>query len=119
MSNDDQLQTAVIAELNWEPSIKAAHIGVAANDGVVTLTGHVDTYREKSIAEKAARRVRGVKAVAEELEVKLAFDVRRTDEDIAAAALNRLDWDVEVPDDVVRIKVENGWVTLTGEVEWH
>lgn len=119
MSNDSQLQKAVLAELNWEPSIKAAHIGVAANDGVVTLSGHVDTYMEKSVAEKAARRVKGVKAVAEELQVKLAFDVKKTDEEIAAAALNRLEWDVEVPDDIVRIKVENGWVTLTGEVEWH
>lgn len=119
MSNDNHLQKAVIAELNWEPSIKAAHIGVAANDGVVTLSGHVDTYLEKSVAEKAARRVKGVKAVAEEIEVKLAFDVKRTDEEIAAAVLNRLEWDVEVPDDIVRVKVEKGWITLTGEVEWH
>lgn len=119
MSNDNELQKSVIAELNWEPSIKAAHIGVAANDGVVTLSGHVDTYMEKSIAEKAARRVKGVKAVAEEIEVKLAFDIQRTDEEIAAAALNRLEWDVEIPDDIIRIKVEKGWVTLTGEVEWH
>lgn len=119
MSNDNQLQKSVIAELNWEPSIKAAHIGVAANNGVITLSGHVDTYQEKSVAEKAARRVKGVKAVAEEIEVKLAFDVRRTDEEIAAAAINRLEWDVEVPEDVVRVKVEKGWVMLTGEVEWH
>jgi osmotically-inducible protein OsmY len=119
MSNDNHLQKAVIAELNWEPSIKAAHIGVAANDGVVTLSGHVDTYLEKSIAEKAARRVKGVKAIAEEIEVKLAFDAQRSDEEIAAAALNRLEWDVEVPEDVIRIKAENGWITLTGEVEWH
>lgn len=119
MSYDTKLQKSVIAELNWEPSIKAAHIGVAANNGVVTLSGHVHTYREKSVAEKAAWRVKGVKAVAEELEVKLAFDVTRTDEEIAAAALNRLEWDVEVPGDMVRIKVEKGWVTLTGEVQWH
>lgn len=119
MQTDKQLQKAVTEELSWEPSIKAAHIGVAADDGVVTLTGHVDTYMEKQAAEKAARRVKGVKAVAEEIEVKLAFDVKRTDADIAAAALNRLEWDVEVPDDAIRIKVEKGWVTLTGEVEWH
>ena len=119
MSKDNDLQKAVIAELNWEPSIKASHIGVAANDGVITLSGHVDTYREKSVAEEAARRVKGVKAVAEEIVVKLAFDVKRTDEEIAAAALNRLDWDVEIPDDTIRVKVEKGWVTLTGEVEWH
>jgi osmotically-inducible protein OsmY len=119
MQTDKQLQKAVTEELSWEPSIKAAHIGVAADDGVVTLTGHVDTYMEKQAAEKAARRVKGVKAVAEEIEVKLAFDVKRTDADIAAAALNRLEWDVEVPDDAIRIKVEKGWVTLTGEVDWH
>ncbi len=119
MQTDKQLQKAVTEELSWEPSIKAAHIGVTADDGVVTLTGHVDTYMEKQAAEKAARRVKGVKAVAEEIEVKLAFDVQRTDADIAAAALNRLEWDVEVPDDAIRIKVEKGWVTLTGEVEWH
>lgn len=119
MTNDSQLQMSVTEELSWEPSIQAAHIGVAANNGVVTLSGHVDTYMEKSAAENAARRVKGVKAVAEEIEVKLAIGVKRTDEEIAAAALNRLEWDVEVPNDVIRIKVEKGWVTLTGEVDWH
>ncbi|MDW5317502.1 BON domain-containing protein [Rhizobium sp. PL01] len=119
MQNDNQLQKAVTEELSWEPSIKAAHIGVTAKNGVVTLSGHVDSYMEKQAAEKAARRVKGVKAVAEEIEVKLAFDAKRTDDEIAAAALNRLEWDVEVPNDIIRIKVEKGWVTLTGEVEWH
>jgi len=119
MTNDSQLQMSVTEELSWEPSIQAAHIGVAANNGVVTLSGHVDTYMEKSAAENAARRVKGVKAVAEEIEVKLAIGVKRTDEEIAAAALNRLEWDVEVPNDVIRIKVEKGWVTLTGDVDWH
>ena len=99
MTNDSQLQMSVTEELSWEPSIQAAHIGVAANNGVVTLSGHVDTYMEKSAAENAARRVKGVKAVAEEIEVKLAIGVKRTDEEIAAAALNRLEWDVEVPND--------------------
>jgi len=119
MTNYSQLQMSVTEELSWEPSIQAAHIGVAANNGVVTLSGHVDTYMEKSAAENAARRVKGVKAVAEEIEVKLAIGVKRTDEEIAAAALNRLEWDVEVPNDVIRIKVEKGWVTLTGDVDWH
>lgn len=119
MLNDNQLQRAVTEELTWEPSVEAAHIGVTAKDGVVTLSGHVDTYLAKSVAEKAAQRVKGVKAVAEEIEVKLPFESRRTDDEIAAAALNRLDWDVEVPDDTIRITVQNGWVTLTGEVEWH
>jgi len=86
MSKDSQLQQAVLAELEWEPSVNPAHIGVTANAGVVTLTGHVEDYMQKHAAETAAGRVKGVKAVAEELEVKLPFDVKRGDEAIAAAA---------------------------------
>lgn len=119
MSQNDKLQEAVLAELRWEPSVTAAHIGVAANAGVVTLTGHVDNLMEKLAAEAAARRVKGVKAVVEEIEVRLPFDVRRTDEDIAAAIIERLAWDVSVPRDTVKVKVESGWVTLSGEVKWH
>lgn len=118
MSQNDQLQQAVLAELRWEPSVTAAHIGVAANAGVVTLTGHVDNLIEKLAAESAARRVRGVKAVVEEIEVRLPFEGIRTDEDIAAAVLERLAWDVSVPHDAVEVKVGSGWVTLSGEVEW-
>ncbi len=84
MSQDRQLQNAVLAELDWEPSIDAAHIGVAADAGVVTLSGHVANYAQKQAAETAARRVKGVKAVAEEIQVRLPFDVRRTDDEIAA-----------------------------------
>jgi osmotically-inducible protein OsmY len=119
MSHDSQLQQAVLAELSWEPSVVAAHIGVAANSGVVTLTGHVDNYAQKHAAEMAAGRVKGVKAVAEELEVRLPFDMKRGDDDIAAAAINRLVWDVSVPRDTVKVRAENGWITLTGEVAWH
>ena len=119
MNTDKQLQTSVQAELNWEPSISAAHIGVAARDGVVTLTGHVTTYAEKHAAEKATGRVKGVKAVAEELEVRLPFETKRTDEEIAASAIDRLAWDVSVPSDAVKIRVEKGWVTLTGQVDWN
>ena len=119
MSNDSQLQQAVLAELNWEPSVVAAHIGVAANAGVVTLSGHVNSYAQKHAAETAASRVKGVKAVAEELEVRLSFDSERNDGDIAAAAVERLAWDVSVPRDAVEVKTENGWVTLTGQVAWH
>jgi osmotically-inducible protein OsmY len=118
MSNDDHLQRAVLAELNWEPGVTAAHIGVAANAGVVTLTGHVETLAEKHAAEAAALRVKGVHAVANELEVRLAPETRRTDEAIAAAAVERLAWDVCVPADSVQVTVEDGWVTLSGEVEW-
>jgi len=118
MSQDSKLQQAVLAELEWEPSVNPAHIGVTANAGVVTLTGHVEDYTQKHAAEAAAGRVKGVKAVAEELEVKLPFDVRRDDEAIAAAAVDRLGWDVSVPRDAVKVRVEHGWVTLSGEVDW-
>jgi osmotically-inducible protein OsmY len=119
MSQDKQLQESVMFELGWEPSIDAAQIGVAANAGVVTLTGHVQSFPEKVAAERAAARVKGVKAVAEEIEVKLPYDVTRGDESIAAAAIERLAWDSSVPPDAIVIRVEKGWVTLNGEVEWH
>ena len=118
MSQDSQLQRFVLAEINWEPSLAAGHIGVVANEGIVTLSGHVDSYAKKLAAETAARRVKGVKAVAEEIEVRLPFDTRRSDEDIAAAAVDRLAWNVSVPKDSVSVKVENGWVTLSGQVDW-
>jgi len=107
-----------MAELGWEPSIDAGHIGVAANAGVVTLTGRVQSFRQKVAAERAAARVKGVKAVAEDIEVKLPYDIRRGDEDIAGAAIERLAWDASVPSDTIEIRVENGWITLNGEVDW-
>ncbi|WP_020174772.1 BON domain-containing protein [Methyloferula stellata] len=119
MSDDHHLQQAVLAELSWEPSVNAAHIGVTANAGVVTLTGHVESYAEKHNVEMAVLRVKGVKAVAMELDVKLPMDVKRGDDEIAAAAVDRLGWDVSVPRDTVKVNVEQGWVTLTGEVDWH
>jgi osmotically-inducible protein OsmY len=119
MSDDAKLKQAVLDELKWEPSVMAAHIGVTAKDGVVTLMGHVESYSEKFAAEKATRRVKDVKAVAEELEVRLPFSVKHGDEEIASAAINRMKWDSSVPSDAVKAKVEKGWVTLTGEVDWH
>jgi osmotically-inducible protein OsmY len=119
MSKDSELKKVVLEELSWEPSVDAAHIGVTAKDGVITLTGHVDNYSSKSGAEKAASRVKGVKAVAEEIEVKLPYDVKRSDEDIAAAAVDRLGWNSSIPDDAIEVKVEKGWVTLSGTVDWH
>ena len=119
MSHDDQLQSAVLAELKWEPSITAAHIGVTADNGTVTLTGHVQSFGQKHAAEMATGRVKGVKAVAEEIEVRLPFEIKRDDADIATAASNRLAWDTTTPRDAVKVKVEKGWVTLTGQVEWH
>ncbi len=119
MSDDKHLKQAVLDELQWEPSVNAAHIGVTAKDGVITLMGHVENYFEKSAAEKAARRVKDVRAVAEEIEVRLPFSVKHGDEDIASAAVDRLRWDSTFPDGAVKAKVEKGWVTLTGEVDWH
>ena len=118
MSQDRQLQEAVLAQFMWEPSIDAAHIGVTAKAGVVTLTGHVENYMQKHAAEKAAERVRGVKAVAQELEVRLPLFAKRNDEDIARAAIDRLAWEVSLPHDAIKVAVEKGRVTLTGEVEW-
>jgi len=118
MSRDSELQRAVLDELAWEPQLDSAHIGVTAELGVVTLTGHVQSYRQKLAAEKAATRVKGVKALAEELAVKLPFAVLRNDEDIAKAAVERLSWDSALPQGAIAITVEKGWVTLTGTVEW-
>ena len=119
MSTDTMLQQAVLAELSWEPSITAGHIGVTANKGVVTLTGHVENFAEKRYAEAAAGRVKGVKAVAEDIVVKLPFAMKRTDDQIAEAILDRFAWDVSVPKDKIKVKVEDGWVTLSGDVDWH
>jgi osmotically-inducible protein OsmY len=113
------LQQAVLSELLWEPSIKAGHIGVTASNGVVTLSGHVANFAEKWAAEAAANRVKDVKAVAVEIEVELPFEMKRTDDQIAEALLDRLAWDVSVPKDRVKVKVENGWITLSGDVDWY
>jgi len=119
MSTDSDLKRAVLDELRWEPSVDAAHIGVTANAGVVTLTGHVENYSQKLGAERATSRVKGVRAVAEEIEVKLPYDLKRSDEDIAAAAIDRLGWNSNIPDDAIQVKVAQGWVTLNGAVNWH
>ena len=115
--SDKIIQEAVMDELEWEPSVHAAHIGVTANKGVVTLTGHVASHAEKLAAQRAAGRVVGVKAVAEELEVRYPFD-KPDDSDIAKSVLQALSWDSEVPDNSVTVEVEKGWVTLSGSVDW-
>jgi BON domain len=97
MSDDKHLKQSVLEELKWDPSVNEAHIGVTTKDGVVTLMGHVESYAEKQAAEKATLRVKDVKAVAEEIEVKLPFSVKHGDEEIASAAINRLAWNVSVP----------------------
>lgn len=115
---DSELQRDVLDELRWEPTVDEAHIGVSVKNGVVTLTGHVPSYAEKFGAERAAKRVHGVKAVANELEVKLPGSSRRTDEDIAAAVVRALEADLSVPADKIKVTVSEGWVTLEGEVKW-
>lgn len=119
MSDDIHLKQAVIDELKWEPSVNATQIGVTTKDGIVTLMGSVESYAEKHGAEMAALRIKDVKAVAEEIEVKLPFSVKHGDAEIAAAAVNRLDWNVSVPKDTVKVAVSKGWVTLSGQVHWH
>lgn len=118
MKTDDQLRKDVMAELEWDPSVKAAHVGVAVQDGVVTLTGHLETYAEKYAVERVVQRVQGVKSVAVELDVRLDPAHKRSDSEIAAAAQNALTWHALVPAELIRTKVEKGWVTLTGEVDW-
>lgn len=115
---DTMLKSTVVAGLEWDPRIKAAHIGVIASSGVVTLSGHVETYAEKHLAEAVVSHLAGVKAIAQEIEVRLTEVGRVADDDIASAALARFANDVSVLPDAIRIKVEKGVVTLTGQVEW-
>jgi len=115
---DEQIQRDVLAELKFEPRVAPNEIGVAVKNGVVTLTGYVDSYSKRWAAEDAAHRVRGVKAVANEIEVRLPSLSERTDTDIAAAAARALEWDAVVPIEKLNVTVSKGWVTLTGEVEW-
>lgn len=119
MKTDTQLQKDVIDELRWDPRVNEAEIAVSAKGGVVTLTGTVETYAQKYQAERAVERVAGVRAVADDLQVKVIGSLERSDTDIAHAAVNALRWDTEVPDEKLTVKVENGWVTLKGETEWN
>jgi len=118
MKTDIDLQHHVQHELEWEPSVDAAHIGVAASHGVVTLSGHVASHVEKLAAERAARNIYGVRAVANELDVRLPGSHKRTDEDIATACVNALKQHSSVPQGRIKPTVEHGRITLHGEVEW-
>lgn len=115
---DKQLRQDILDELEYEPSLCATNIGVAVEDGVVTLTGHVRSYSEKLAAERAVRRVGGVRAIAEEIEVRLPNESKTADDEIAKRAAHILHWDTRVPDDLIQITVRDGRVTLAGEVEW-
>ncbi len=116
--SDSQLRQDVESELAWDASVSTNNIGVAVKDGVVTLSGHLDSFAEKYAAERAAQRVQGVKGLAVELDVRLGAAAKRTDGEIAAAAEQALRWNALVPEDRVKVMVEKGWITLTGEVDW-
>ena len=118
MKSDAQLKKDVVEELAWEPSINATAVGVAVKDGIVTLSGHLNTYAEKNSIERAVGRVSGVRAVAVELDVKLDPDHKKSDSEIAAAAESALKWQSLLPVDRIRVKVEKGFITLSGEVDW-
>lgn len=118
MANDSALRADIEAELEFEPIVDSANIGVAVKDGVATLTGYVTSYAQKVAAERAAGRVKGVRAVAEEIEVRLPFEVKHDDAEIGRRAANVLGWTVYLPANAVHVKVEKGWVTLTGDVDW-
>jgi len=115
--SDAEIQTAVLEEFKWDARLQPNEVGVIAKDGVVTLTGYVDSYVKKWAAEERAHRVRGVKAVANDIEVRLPGSSERTDTDIAAAATRALEWNTLVPDGV-KVTVSQGWVTVEGQVEW-
>ncbi len=118
MKNDLELRRDILDELEWEPSIDPADIGVTAHGGVVTLTGPVKSYTEKLAAERVVRRVKGVKAIANDLEVRLPGGAARSDADIARAAVDALKWKTSVPDGRIEVSVSKGWITLEGEVDW-
>jgi osmotically-inducible protein OsmY len=113
---DQEIQADVLAELRWDSSVQANEIGVSVKDGVVTLSGTVDTYLKKWRAEEAAHRVNGVVAVANDITVRTIGE--RTDADIAAAAVHALKWNASIPADKIQVTVDKGWVTLKGDVEW-
>jgi osmotically-inducible protein OsmY len=120
MKTNDELQKLVMAEIKWDPQLKEVNtqIGVSAKDGVITLSGIVDSYAKKIAAERATQRVHGVKVVATDIEVKIGIIGKKTDTEIGEAVKNALRWNSAVEDDKIEVKVDNGWVYLEGEVEW-
>ncbi|MBL0741035.1 BON domain-containing protein [Chryseolinea lacunae] len=120
MKTNTELQNDVMAEFQWDSNLRsvASQIGVAAKDGVITLSGLVDTYSKKIAAERAAQRVQGVRVVASDIEVKIPSSLKKTDTEIAGAIRDALRWNTLVDEGKMAIKVEDGWVTMSGEVEW-
>jgi len=119
MKTNEELQKDVQDAIKWEPLLNAAEIGVAVKDGIVTLTGTVDSYLKKVEAEEAAKNITGVKAVVEKIEIKIGSYWSKTDNEIATEVVNAMKWNWEVPNDKVKVKVENGKVTLEGELPWN
>jgi osmotically-inducible protein OsmY len=117
--SDLQLRQDVLDALDYEPSVEAAHIGVAVDKGVVTLAGHVASYAEKQASIAAVRRTKGVRAIADEIEVRFPSDKKTSDDEIAKRAIDILGWDTMVPSSSIEVMVRDGCVTLTGSVEWH
>lgn len=118
MKTDVEIKDDVLDELAWQPNIDETQIGVIVEDGVVTLSGVVNSYAKKLAAEKAAKIVEGVKAVALDIEVKYGTDFKKTDKEIAKAIVDAFEWNSSVPEDDISVKVENGWAYLSGEVQW-
>jgi len=114
---DAEIQRDVLAELDWDARVRASEIGVSVTGGIATLTGWVDSYAKKWAAERSAHRIRGIRAVANDIAVRLPGDAERTDPDIATAAGRALEWDEFVPVEQLQVTVANGWLTLRGEVE--
>lgn len=118
MRTDVEIRNDVLDELAWQPNIDETEIGIIVDKGVVTLTGTLDSYAKKMAAEKAVKAVKGVRAVADDIEVKYGTEFKKSDQEIAKAAADAIKWNYSVPDEQVSIKVDNGWVYLTGEVKW-
>ncbi len=119
MKTNEVLQKEVQEAIKWEPLLHAAEIGVIAKDGIITLTGTVDNYTKKQEAEHAAKSVQGVKAVVEKIDVHFANFGAKTDNEIATEIINAFKWNWKIPNDKIQVKVENGWVSLDGEVNWN
>lgn len=118
MKTDSEIQKHVMDELSWLPFLNAHEIGVAVKDGIVTLSGTVDTYSKKVAAEAATQKIEGVKAIAEEIQVRLGHEDNKTDAEIASAVINALKWNNAMKKSEIKVEVEKGWVTLSGNVEW-
>jgi len=119
MKSNEDLQREVQEAIKWEPLLSAAQIGVIAKDGIITLTGSVDSYSKKSEAEDAAKSVAGVKAIVEKIEVQFGSKGRKEDSEIATEIISSFKWNWEIPNDRIKVRVENGWVTLEGQLKWN